>query len=346
MTTHDDEFAKKITGYLDLGTADLKAGTAYRLQQARAAALARLDAAGPGSAASRLALRPRRRRRIGWRPAAALRPASRLWLGIAAHRRGGASATSNGRPTSRSRTSRNSTPRSCRRTCRSTPIWTGDSRIGSRRASSNDRGARLGRPADARRGVAGAGADHAQVAFVVRAVAAGAPGAGAARAGLGQARRPAQAEMARNRAALSDDDARPAARVRDQMRSWAQLTPEQRPVAREQYKSLKTLPPEKKEEVRQRWEEYQSLPPEKRRAGARQPPPAGNDAAAGGPAHGNSRGREARPATRYRRLARRAHSGAVQSRTAGTTSSPAHRAERPPGRRMPAWRNRGCTPAG
>ena len=42
MTTNDQDFAKKITTYLDRGTADLKAGTAYRLQVARAAALARL----------------------------------------------------------------------------------------------------------------------------------------------------------------------------------------------------------------------------------------------------------------------------------------------------------------
>ena len=49
MTTHDDNFAKKLTGYLDLGTDQLKAGTAYRLQQARGRALARL--AGPERAA-------------------------------------------------------------------------------------------------------------------------------------------------------------------------------------------------------------------------------------------------------------------------------------------------------
>lgn len=42
MTTSDDNFAKKLTGYLDHGTAGLKAGTAYRLQQARTAAIARL----------------------------------------------------------------------------------------------------------------------------------------------------------------------------------------------------------------------------------------------------------------------------------------------------------------
>ena len=38
----DDIFAKKITTYLDHGVADLKAGTAYRLQLARTEALARL----------------------------------------------------------------------------------------------------------------------------------------------------------------------------------------------------------------------------------------------------------------------------------------------------------------
>ena len=42
MTTRDDDFAKKITTYLDHGAADLKSGIAYRLQLARAEALARL----------------------------------------------------------------------------------------------------------------------------------------------------------------------------------------------------------------------------------------------------------------------------------------------------------------
>ena len=42
MIRNEDEFAKKITGYLDIGAASLKAGTAYRLQQARARALDRL----------------------------------------------------------------------------------------------------------------------------------------------------------------------------------------------------------------------------------------------------------------------------------------------------------------
>jgi hypothetical protein len=42
MIRDQDEFARKITGYLDAGAAELRAGTAYRLQQARAKALARL----------------------------------------------------------------------------------------------------------------------------------------------------------------------------------------------------------------------------------------------------------------------------------------------------------------
>jgi len=54
-------------------------------------------------------------------------------------------------------------------------------------------------------------------------------------------------------------------RIQQQMKSWAQLTPQQRAVAREQYKSLRQLPPEKKDEVRQRWEEYQNLPPDQKR---------------------------------------------------------------------------------
>jgi Protein of unknown function (DUF3619) len=40
--TDDRDFAKKITTYLDRGVAELKAGTAYKLQLARKAALDRL----------------------------------------------------------------------------------------------------------------------------------------------------------------------------------------------------------------------------------------------------------------------------------------------------------------
>jgi hypothetical protein len=43
MNHDQEEFARKLTAYLDRGTADLRAGTVYRLQQARAQALARLS---------------------------------------------------------------------------------------------------------------------------------------------------------------------------------------------------------------------------------------------------------------------------------------------------------------
>jgi hypothetical protein len=42
MTIDDKDFAKKITGYLDRGSAQLKVGTTYKLQLARAKALERL----------------------------------------------------------------------------------------------------------------------------------------------------------------------------------------------------------------------------------------------------------------------------------------------------------------
>jgi hypothetical protein len=45
MNTEKD-LAQRITAHLDRGTANLRAGTAYRLQQARAAALARLEPVG------------------------------------------------------------------------------------------------------------------------------------------------------------------------------------------------------------------------------------------------------------------------------------------------------------
>jgi hypothetical protein len=48
VTAENREFAKKITGYLDQGAAGLRPGLAYRLQQARAEALARLEPARDG----------------------------------------------------------------------------------------------------------------------------------------------------------------------------------------------------------------------------------------------------------------------------------------------------------
>jgi hypothetical protein len=80
MTPKDDDFAKKITTYLDHGTASLKAGTAYRLQAARTEALARLTAP---KRAPEMAL-------AGARGLMSVGPASRpfyaqarFWLGVA-----------------------------------------------------------------------------------------------------------------------------------------------------------------------------------------------------------------------------------------------------------------------
>lgn len=42
MMIKENDFAKKLAGYLDRGALELKAGTAHQLQQAREAALARL----------------------------------------------------------------------------------------------------------------------------------------------------------------------------------------------------------------------------------------------------------------------------------------------------------------
>ncbi|HVO90180.1 MAG TPA: DUF3619 family protein [Casimicrobiaceae bacterium] len=77
--TQESQTARKITGYLDAATADLKAGTVYRLQQARARALAHVAepavetdfALAGGAGASMRGQRPR-----------ALSPASLRWLGV------------------------------------------------------------------------------------------------------------------------------------------------------------------------------------------------------------------------------------------------------------------------
>ena len=82
MTSHEAEIAKKIIPYLDQATADLKAGIVYRLQLARADALARLSDpqrivgselahALAGAAGGNLAPRPTPRFNL------------RLWFGIA-----------------------------------------------------------------------------------------------------------------------------------------------------------------------------------------------------------------------------------------------------------------------
>lgn len=55
MNHDQEEFARKITAYLDQGAAGLRAGTAYKLQQARAKALARLAEEPVHATESRLA---------------------------------------------------------------------------------------------------------------------------------------------------------------------------------------------------------------------------------------------------------------------------------------------------
>jgi hypothetical protein len=80
MIDKDQDFAKKITTYLDYGTANLKSGTAYRLQAARTEALARL--ADPQRASvPQLALAGGSGTWGG--PRRGLWHSGRLWLGIA-----------------------------------------------------------------------------------------------------------------------------------------------------------------------------------------------------------------------------------------------------------------------
>jgi hypothetical protein len=70
------EIAKKITAYLDQGTAQLKAGTAYKLQRARQAVLA---AAQPQHASELALADGRGSSHGGSRPPFA---DARLWIGI------------------------------------------------------------------------------------------------------------------------------------------------------------------------------------------------------------------------------------------------------------------------
>ena len=84
MTSHDDNFAKKLTGYLDTGAAELKAGTVYRLQKARAAAMDRLaQPAGVRTSESRLAHAFAGSGESGTGGGRGLLTSVRLWLGIA-----------------------------------------------------------------------------------------------------------------------------------------------------------------------------------------------------------------------------------------------------------------------
>jgi len=82
QNTRESETAKKITTYLDAGTDALKAGTVYRLQQARAAALASL-----GAAEGVTGLQMAHALAGAGMPVGRTRPVLgglRLWLGVAA----------------------------------------------------------------------------------------------------------------------------------------------------------------------------------------------------------------------------------------------------------------------
>jgi hypothetical protein len=80
MTTKDDDFAKKLTGYLDSGTSNLKAGTAYRLQLARQQALARV--AEPKRAYAPQAAHALASPGSGTGGGASFWASGKLWLGI------------------------------------------------------------------------------------------------------------------------------------------------------------------------------------------------------------------------------------------------------------------------
>jgi hypothetical protein len=73
---NQNEIAKKITTYLDKGTAELKAGTAYKLQAARQAAL---DAMRLSERSPELAVAGAGGRWFGGRP---LFADARLWIGM------------------------------------------------------------------------------------------------------------------------------------------------------------------------------------------------------------------------------------------------------------------------
>ena len=83
MIRDQDEFAKKVTGHLNAGAAGLKAGTLYKLQQARGKALARL---GQPARASEGRLAPAHAYASAGRgtgsPGSGVRKGAWLWFGI------------------------------------------------------------------------------------------------------------------------------------------------------------------------------------------------------------------------------------------------------------------------
>jgi hypothetical protein len=83
MTEDQAQFAKKLTTYLDAGTAEIKSGTAYRLQQARAAAIERLAEVGStGLPQSRMAHAFAGSAGTMGQSGASFWKSGRLWFGI------------------------------------------------------------------------------------------------------------------------------------------------------------------------------------------------------------------------------------------------------------------------
>ncbi|MEP7329206.1 MAG: DUF3619 family protein [Betaproteobacteria bacterium] len=83
MTDDQAKFSKKITTYLDAGTAEIKSGTVYRLSQARAAALARIgNPTREVAPQSRLAHAFADGGGARGNPGSSLWKSGRLWLGI------------------------------------------------------------------------------------------------------------------------------------------------------------------------------------------------------------------------------------------------------------------------
>ena len=274
MTTQDDNFSKKLTGYLDIGTAELKAGTVYRLQNARAAALARL-AGADGVRASESRLAHAFAGAGGSAPSGgrSLWTSARLWLGIAiivaagfGYQQWQAYKTSErprgtGRPDpvvgpAHRRVPRPGIPQLAR----------------PRRKLTAALGLALGIAVLASLAPPSA---HAQITMRSPSWSQLTPQEQKVLAPLAPEwdRLEPQSKqkwrgLAKRYPKMAPDVQQ---RVQQQMESWAKLTPQERAVAREQYKSIKQLPPEKKAEVRERWQAYQSLPPETRRELAAKP---------------------------------------------------------------------------
>ncbi len=251
---NEREIAKKIAGYLDRGTADLKAGTAYKLQLARQKALAQLseprrapELAGGG-------------RRHSFHPVLAIGPAG-------ARHRGNRCCDPVLRAASRSLSGWGipGLAQALRALIAATVLAVA---VGSSPAAAVAVGPRA--------------PSWAELSPADKQVLAPLSGEWDS---LDAPRRQKWLGIAKRYPKLAPDEQQ---RVQQQMSTWAHLTPEQRNQARQQYKTIKQLPPDQRQQVQQKWQEYQQLPPEKRREltsrGAAPPQPSGAPTkASGGP---------------------------------------------------------------